>query len=107
MGATVDTLTDRKILIMVSNPSTSEQTGWPIGFWWAELSHPYWEFTEHGYQVEIASPDGGALKADPVERPARCVGLLRRGPDHSRFRKLSQPRSAGRGVQGAGRGVSR
>ena len=52
----------KKILMVVANPSTSTQTGWPIGFWWAELTHPYFAFTEAGYTVEIRSPDGGALR---------------------------------------------
>src|SRR5205823_908181 len=40
-----------------------------IGFWWSELSHPYWEFCEHGYQVDIYSPDGGKLQADSWSDP--------------------------------------
>ncbi len=59
----------KRVLIVASNPSTSDQTGWPIGFWWAELTHPYWEFTERGYQVVIASPDGGPLRADGFSDP--------------------------------------
>jgi hypothetical protein len=35
-----------------------------IGFWWAELTHPYWEFSERGYRVDVASPDGGKLEGD-------------------------------------------
>jgi len=69
VSAAVDTLADRKVLIVASNPATSEQTGWPIGFWWSELTHPFWEFTEHGYTVEVASPDGGALTADSWSDP--------------------------------------
>jgi putative intracellular protease/amidase len=65
----VDTLTSRRILLLASNPAVSGQTGWPIGFWWAELTHPYWEFTEHGYDVDIVSPDGGSLSADPWSDP--------------------------------------
>ena len=38
----------KRVLIVASNRTTSEQTGWPIGFCWAELTHPYWEFVEHG-----------------------------------------------------------
>jgi putative intracellular protease/amidase len=59
----------RKVLIVASNPAVSGETGWPIGFWWAELVHPYWEFTEHGYEVDIASPDGGPLQADSWSDP--------------------------------------
>jgi putative intracellular protease/amidase len=67
--AAIDTVSSRRILLVASNPAVSDQTGWPIGFWWAELSHPYWEFTQHGYDVEIASPDGGKLAADPWSDP--------------------------------------
>jgi putative intracellular protease/amidase len=84
----------KRVLMVVSNPSTSEQTGWPIGFWWAELTHPYWEFTEAGYDVTIASPDGGALKADSWSDPSDDSGysahdLISRGfiasPEHARL----------------------
>jgi putative intracellular protease/amidase len=85
MSATIDVHGEsKKILMVASNPSVSEQTGWPIGFWWAELTHPYWEFTEAGYEVTIASPDGGALQADSFSDPADESGysahdLLSRG----------------------------
>jgi putative intracellular protease/amidase len=74
----------RQILVVASNPTVSPQTGWPIGFWWAELTHPYWEFVEAGYEVTIASPDGGALQADAFSDPADPSGysandLLSRG----------------------------
>ena len=75
MSATIDVLgPPKRILMVASNPSVSEQTGWPIGFWWAELTHPYWEFTEAGYEVTIASPDGGALAADSFSDPADPSG---------------------------------
>jgi putative intracellular protease/amidase len=59
----------KRVLIVASNPAVSGQTGWPIGFWWSELTHPYWELTEHGYEVDVASPQGGELKADPWSDP--------------------------------------
>src|SRR4051794_7931841 len=59
----------KRVLILASNPATSPTTGWPIGFWWSELVHPYWEFVEHGYDVDIASPDGGRLEADSWSDP--------------------------------------
>ncbi len=72
MSANINTLNPnqpKRILMLASNPAVSEVTGWPIGFWWAELSHPYWEFVEKGYQVDIASPQGGALQADSWSDP--------------------------------------
>ncbi|MDX1959637.1 MAG: type 1 glutamine amidotransferase domain-containing protein [Leptospiraceae bacterium] len=64
----------KRIALIAANPSLSKQTGWPIGFWWAEISHPYWEFIEKGYEVEIFSPDGGALVADRYSDPEDASG---------------------------------
>ena len=64
----------KKILMVVSNPAVSGQTGWPIGFWWGELTHPYWEFVQAGYDVTIASPEGGALAADAYSDPEDASG---------------------------------
>ena len=59
----------KKVLLLAANPATSTVTGWPVGFWWAELTHPFWVFTEAGYEVEIRSPNGGALVADSFSDP--------------------------------------
>ncbi|MEL6972970.1 MAG: type 1 glutamine amidotransferase domain-containing protein [Bacteroidota bacterium] len=58
-----------KILMVASSPSTSSQTGWPIGFWAAELTHPLHVFQEGGYDVTIASTEGGALQMDAYSNP--------------------------------------
>ena len=85
--------TTKRILILASNPAVSEQTGWPIGFWWAELAHPYWEFTQRGYHVDIASPDGGALKGDSWSDPRDDSGYS--ADDLLSLGFLSSPRHAG------------
>ena len=59
----------KRVLMVVANPGISSVTGWPVGFWWSELSHPYWTFTEAGYEVEIRSPEGGTLQADSYSDP--------------------------------------
>lgn len=72
MSGTIDVTNPdrpRRVAIIASNSSVSRQTGWPIGFWWAELTHPYCEFVEHGYEVDICSPDGGKLEADSWSDP--------------------------------------
>lgn len=55
--------------MVASNPAVSKQTGWPIGFWWSELTHPYWEFAQRGYKVDVFSPNGGGLEADKWSDP--------------------------------------
>lgn len=58
-----------RVLMIASNPAVSQQTGWPIGVWYAELAHPYWVFSEAGYTVDVASPDGGEIKFDGFSDP--------------------------------------
>jgi putative intracellular protease/amidase len=59
----------RRVIQVVANPTTSTSTGWPVGFWAAELTHPYYELTEAGYEVTIASPDGGKVAFDNLSDP--------------------------------------
>lgn len=59
----------KKIAMVIANPAISTTTGWPVGFWWSELTHPYYEFSEKGYHVEIFSPDGGRCEADAMSDP--------------------------------------
>jgi putative intracellular protease/amidase len=69
MSASIDVYSKKKVLIIAANPSVSPVTGWPVGFWWAELTHPYWVFTEAGYEVDIVSPEGGDLVGDGYSDP--------------------------------------
>jgi putative intracellular protease/amidase len=46
----------KRIALILSNPAVATTTGWPVGLWWSELTHPYYEFTEAGYEVEPAKP---------------------------------------------------
>lgn len=59
----------KRVSIVISNPSISTTTGWDVGFWWSELTHPYYEMTEKGYEIEIFSPKGGKCIADAMSDP--------------------------------------
>ncbi len=69
--AVIDTTRTKplRIVQVVANPTTSTTTGWPVGFWVAELSHPYYEFSEAGYEVTVASPNGGKVEIDALSDP--------------------------------------
>ncbi len=61
---------NRKILMVVSNPATSPTLGGPVGFWASELVHPYDAFVENGYDVTVASPEGGGrVELDAMSDP--------------------------------------
>ena len=64
----------KRVAIVVSSPSVSTTTGWPVGFWWSELTHPYLAFHEAGYEVEIFSPNGGECLADSMSDPRDASG---------------------------------
>jgi putative intracellular protease/amidase len=59
----------KRIAMVLSNPAVSTTTGWPVGFWWSELTHPWLAFTERGYEVAIFSPEGGKCEADALSDP--------------------------------------
>jgi putative intracellular protease/amidase len=59
----------KKVLIVIANPSTSTTLGIPVGFWGAELTHAWLAFREVGYEVTVASPDGGRCVLDAWSDP--------------------------------------
>mgnify|MGYP001810531044 CR=1 FL=1 len=63
-----------KILMVASSPAVSAQTGWPIGFWAAELTHPLYVFQEAGYEVTLVSTEGGKLMMDSYSDPTDASG---------------------------------
>lgn len=100
MSASLNTTRLKKIALIAANPAVSQTTGWPIGFWWAELTHPYWEFVERGYQVDIFSPDGGTLQADGFSDPEDASGYsahdlislgFKKSPQHAALLENTKP----------------
>ncbi|MCM5571887.1 type 1 glutamine amidotransferase domain-containing protein [Burkholderiaceae bacterium FT117] len=67
----------KRVAIVIANPAVSTTTGWPAGFWWSELTHPYQVFTETGYEVEVFSPAGGKCEADSMSDPNDASGYSR------------------------------
>ena len=54
-----------RILVIVTNAGQYEKVGYRTGLWLGELTHFYDYVTDHGYQVDIASPAGGFVPIDP------------------------------------------
>ncbi len=64
----------KRVALVIANPAVSTTTGWPVGFWWSELTHPFHVFSEKGYALEIFSPDGGKCEADGMSDPNDASG---------------------------------
>lgn len=64
----------KRVAIVIANPAVSTTTQWPVGFWWSELTHPYYVLTEAGYEVEVFSPNGGKCEGDGMSDPRDASG---------------------------------
>ena len=69
-----DSSRQKRVLMVASNGATSPVTGWPVGVWMAEISHTWLAFTEQGYHIDIASPEGGELQLDGFSDPRHESG---------------------------------
>jgi putative intracellular protease/amidase len=58
-----------KVLMIAANPGVNPALGWSVGFWAAELFHPYHEFSKKRYEITVASPEGGQLELDALSDP--------------------------------------
>lgn len=67
----------RKVLLVVTSHAVLGKTGYPTGVWLTEAAHPWQELTSAGFQVEIASPAGGAAPIDPYSDPTAAVGMTK------------------------------
>jgi len=64
----------KRVGIVIANPAVSLSTSWPVGFWWSELSHPYYVLGEAGYELELFSPNGGKCEPDAMSDPRHPSG---------------------------------
>jgi putative intracellular protease/amidase len=64
----------KRVAIVIANPAVATTSRWPVGFWWSELTHPYFKFSEQGYEIEIFSPRGGKCEADRMSDPRDASG---------------------------------
>lgn len=55
----------KRILFILTSHAHMGNTGQPTGFYLPELAHPYKVFHEIGYEITVASPQGGIAPVDP------------------------------------------
>jgi putative intracellular protease/amidase len=60
--------------MVVASPVLSTTLNAMVGFWASEFTHPYSELTEHGFEVTVASPDGGKVEMDAYSDPRHESG---------------------------------
>lgn len=62
----------KKVLCLVSNPTTLHEM--EVGFFAEEMTRPFFDFINAGYDVDVASPDGGAVVFDAHSNPENPRG---------------------------------
>ncbi|MEN9909354.1 MAG: hypothetical protein RLZZ540_2503 [Bacteroidota bacterium] len=55
----------KKVLFVVTSHDKLGNTGQKTGFWTEELAAPYYELSDQGIQIDIATPLGGQPPIDP------------------------------------------
>ncbi|MEU0335635.1 type 1 glutamine amidotransferase domain-containing protein [Streptomyces sp. NPDC006193] len=68
-----------KVLVVLTSHDQLGDTGRKTGFWLEELAAPYYRFQEAGWNVTLASPQGGRPPLDPKSNePANQTDQTRR-----------------------------
>lgn len=60
-------LPPKRVLYIVSNPATLQE--FPVGFFAEELTTPFFQFIQAGYEVDLVSPKGGKVEFDGFSDP--------------------------------------
>lgn len=82
----------KKILFVLTSHNKLGNTGKPTGFWIEEFATPYYFFTDKGFIVEVATPQGGQAPIDPKsnETGFQTAATKRYFNDESTQRVLAQ-----------------
>ena len=89
----------KRIVFICSNQVTNPNVDFPVGYYLPELAHPFQAFTQKGYQLTVASPNGGPIihdeMSDPDGRFGNPMDFISRGfkatPKISELLKATKP----------------
>ncbi len=65
LGLMISNLSAASVLLVLSNHGELGETGKRTGFYLSEAAHPWEVFSDAGFDVVLASPDGGFAPVDP------------------------------------------
>eukprot|EP00879_Flechtneria_rotunda_P000587 GHRR01000695.1.p1 GENE.GHRR01000695.1~~GHRR01000695.1.p1 ORF type:complete len:274 (+),score=99.92 GHRR01000695.1:240-1061(+) len=55
-----------QVLMVATSCGSFPNSDVPTGLWLSELAEPFWVLKDAGYDITLASPDGGAVPLDPT-----------------------------------------
>lgn len=68
-----ETKEKKKVLIVLTSHNKIESIDRPTGYWYEEMTVPYYYFTDRGFEVDFASPKGGKPPVDPASLDAKYI----------------------------------
>jgi putative intracellular protease/amidase len=64
----ISKMATKKVLIVVTSASVVKSNGKPTGLWIEEFASPYYLFSAAGFEITVASPNGGKAPIDPKSK---------------------------------------
>ena len=77
--------TPKKVLIVTTSHNILGKTGYPTGVWLPEMTHPFSALQNAGFNITVASVNGGNVPIDPYSIPSNPLGTNRDDPITEKF----------------------
>lgn len=74
------TVMSKRVLIVGTSHDILGDTGYPTGVWLPEMTHPYYALKNSGFEIDIATPQGGNIPIDPYSIPSYIYSTNRNDP---------------------------
>src|SRR5207249_6761047 len=75
----------KKVLIVTTSNNVLGKTGYPTGVWLPEMTHPFSALQNAGFNITVASVNGGNVPIDPYSIPSNPQGTNRDDPITDKF----------------------
>lgn len=79
----------KRILVVLTSHKTMPDGNRPTGVWLEELTTPYYQFLDAGFEVVLASPQGGQVPVDPHSTDESAKSISRFFADTAAMALLS------------------
>src|SRR2546425_7452912 len=87
--AAAQSIPPKKVLIVTTSHNVLGKTGYPTGVWLPEMTHPFSALQNAGFNITVASVNGGNVPIDPYSIPSNPQGTNR--DDHITDKFLHTP----------------
>jgi putative intracellular protease/amidase len=83
--ATAQNIPPKKVLIVTTSHNILGKTGYPTGLWLPEMTHPFSALQNAGFNITVASVNGGNVPIDPYSVPSNPQGTNKDDPITDKF----------------------